>query len=57
MPPAFVVNKPHISAAMEAALQRHAETGIDGFTADMLLKENPGLTYDDFLLLPGHSKS
>jgi hypothetical protein len=23
MPPAFVVNKPRISAAMEAALQRH----------------------------------
>jgi IMP dehydrogenase/GMP reductase len=30
---------------------------MDGFTADSLLKENPGLTYDDFLLLPGHSKS
>ena len=29
-------------------------TGMDGFTAEELLKENPGLTYDDFLLLPGH---
>jgi len=96
VPPSFVVNKPQISASMEAALQKHYETGssfqmdahdhfvlfcllsllfclccvsslltatraapststaTDGFTADELLKENPGLTYDDFLLLPGH---
>ena len=54
MPPAFDVNKPRISAEMEAALKKHYENGVDGFNAQELLKENPGLTYDDFLLLPGH---
>jgi hypothetical protein len=45
LPPEFVVNKPRISAEMEAALQRHYETGDDGFTREQLLKETPGLTY------------
>jgi hypothetical protein len=53
MPPSFEVNKPAISPEMEAALQRHYAAGQDGFTGAELLKENPGLTYDDFLLLPG----
>jgi len=38
-------------ADMEEALREH---GQDGFTLPELLRETPGLTYDDFLMLPGH---
>jgi hypothetical protein len=31
-----------------------AEHGLDGFKIEQLLEALPGLTYDDFLLLPGH---
>ena len=55
VPPSFEINKPTISPEMEAALQRHYAAGQDGFTGAELLKENPGLTYDDFLLLPGYA--
>ena len=30
------------------------EHGLDGFTIERLIEKEPGLTYDDFLLLPGH---
>lgn len=54
MPPGYIVNKPIMSAEMETALQRHYETCDDGFTRDKLVELTPGLTYDDFLMLPGH---
>ncbi|EKX49436.1 IMPDH, inosine-5'-monophosphate dehydrogenase, eukaryote-type, purine salvage [Guillardia theta CCMP2712] len=44
-------NKPTLNAELEAALKEH---GRDGFNVEDLVKEQPGLTYDDFLLLPGH---
>jgi hypothetical protein len=40
-----------LSEKLQAALDEH---GSDGFRIEELLKNEPGLTYDDFLLLPGH---
>merc|ERR1719183_3112219 len=51
MVPTYVTNRPPKPADMEEALREH---GQDGFTLPELLRETPGLTYDDFLMLPGH---
>jgi len=47
----YIKNKPKLPAEMQAELDAH---GTDGFTLTELVKEQPGLTYDDFLMLPGH---
>eukprot|EP00292_Cryptomonas_paramecium_P033596 CAMPEP_0113695374 /NCGR_PEP_ID=MMETSP0038_2-20120614/20866_1 /TAXON_ID=2898 /ORGANISM="Cryptomonas paramecium" /LENGTH=525 /DNA_ID=CAMNT_0000617913 /DNA_START=12 /DNA_END=1586 /DNA_ORIENTATION=+ /assembly_acc=CAM_ASM_000170 len=49
--PGYIKNKPKLSEALQSALEEH---GFDGFRIEELLKAEPGLTYDDFLLLPGH---
>mmetsp|Transcript_28162 Transcript_28162/g.57685 ORF Transcript_28162/g.57685 Transcript_28162/m.57685 type:complete len:556 (+) Transcript_28162:180-1847(+) len=49
--PSYSENRPVLSDTLEQAL---ADQGLDGFTINQLLKEQPGLTFDDFLLLPGH---
>ena len=43
--------RPPLSEKLQAALLEH---GFDGFRIEQLLQAEPGLTYDDFLLLPGH---
>ncbi len=43
--------RPKLSDKLQTALSEH---GLDGFKIDQLLEALPGLTYDDFLLLPGH---
>lgn len=47
----YVKNQPQVSMALAKALESHAQ---DGFTLHELVAEQPGLTYDDFLMLPGH---
>jgi len=49
--PEYAKNKPPLPAELEEALVEH---GQDGFTLEALVQEQPGLTYDDFLMLPGH---
>lgn len=47
----YVKNAPQLPLEIEKVLDAHGE---DGFTLDQLIAEQPGLTYDDFLMLPGH---
>jgi hypothetical protein len=47
MPPAFVVNKPRISAAMEAALQRHIFSKVLSAVA-LYSKCTMTLTFEEF---------
>lgn len=49
--PGYITHKPHLPLHISDAL---AEVEADGFTLEQLIKEQPGLTYDDFLMLPGH---
>lgn len=51
MPPGYITHKPVLPQHIEEAL---AECENDGYTLEQLIKEQPGLTYDDFLMLPGH---
>ena len=43
--------RPQLPEKLSTALTEH---GLDGFKIEQLLEALPGLTYDDFLLLPGH---
>mmetsp|Transcript_59325 Transcript_59325/g.123964 ORF Transcript_59325/g.123964 Transcript_59325/m.123964 type:complete len:551 (-) Transcript_59325:308-1960(-) len=49
--PGYVTHRPQLPEKLSAALAEH---GLDGFKIEQLLEALPGLTYDDFLLLPGH---
>lgn len=49
--PGYISHKPSLPKNIEEAL---AECENDGYTLAELIKEQPGLTYDDFLMLPGH---
>jgi len=47
----YIHNKPKLPAEIQKVLDQHE---ADGFTLEQLVAEQPGLTYDDFLMLPGH---
>mmetsp|Transcript_26947 Transcript_26947/g.63556 ORF Transcript_26947/g.63556 Transcript_26947/m.63556 type:complete len:556 (+) Transcript_26947:115-1782(+) len=53
-PPSYQESQPELSQKLQEALRLHNNTGSDGFTMAELIKESPGLTFDDFLCLPGH---
>jgi hypothetical protein len=41
-------NRPKLPEELQKALSAHS---MDGFTLEQLVQEQPGLTYDDFLMV------
>jgi hypothetical protein len=46
--PEYEKNRPKLQEEIQKVLDAH---GMDGFTLEHLVREQPGLTYDDFLMV------